>query len=423
MTRVLLVEDSPTDAQQISDELNAAEPRFEIIHVSTLKEAAAARGYDVVLLDLGLPDSEGRNTVEGMLAATEQPVVIVSRNGHDELVRFALESGCSDYIVKGSGADVRRAVDHALHRARHSRTLVERHTVLQGVFSALFKQWPMGSEPQDALPAIIIEADGSVLRATPAGASCVAETGVDLARLMAVHRRSLAAHQSVTEPLGAWDLMLAPRPNHQGQAVGIFFKGNGQTRRHSDPSLAHHHFRTPITPILLDASTLQMTGADERRVQRIKQNAARLQRFAAQYVDLVALDQGTLPLHQEPTDLAPFLGRLGVAAHVPARLDAVCDPKRFEALVREIVQRGDEVAIEARVEDSEIVVEVTLRGWQGAAPDDLLTPYEVPSQSDPGGLEMYLGRRVLRATGGDLELSRRADDLVCILRLPHVGSG
>ena len=64
--RVLLVEDSPTDAQLLQEHLSLVDSeRFEVTHLEHLEEALVRlreEPFDVVLLDLSLPDSTGHDT-------------------------------------------------------------------------------------------------------------------------------------------------------------------------------------------------------------------------------------------------------------------------------------------------------------------------------------------------------------------------
>ena len=67
MLRVLLVEDNPGDAELVRKSLTDARgPPFDLVAVDTLDDALEAgrnRPFDVVLLDLNLPDSDGVETV------------------------------------------------------------------------------------------------------------------------------------------------------------------------------------------------------------------------------------------------------------------------------------------------------------------------------------------------------------------------
>ena len=108
MIKVLLVEDNPIDAQLTQDLLGEwALDQFDISHAPILAEGLAklSRGrFDVVLLDLSLPDTHGLSTVTQVLATSpDVPVVVLS--GHDDhpLALQALQHGAQDYLVKGHG--------------------------------------------------------------------------------------------------------------------------------------------------------------------------------------------------------------------------------------------------------------------------------------------------------------------------------
>lgn len=122
--RVLLVEDDPGDAHLVKRALTRMiKPRFIVTHVETLESGLHALsqgdGFDVVLLDLSLPDSFGMHTLMSMQqAAPRLPIVIMT--GHDD-PKFAegmLEAGAQDYLVKSGdpGSMVARAIRYAITR-------------------------------------------------------------------------------------------------------------------------------------------------------------------------------------------------------------------------------------------------------------------------------------------------------------------
>jgi diguanylate cyclase (GGDEF)-like protein/PAS domain S-box-containing protein len=135
---VLLVEDNPGDARLVEIMLSEADPAgFEVAHVGCLREAlerlngspdgSAYDGrYDVVLLDLSLPDSRGLETVERVrLAAPLTPVVILSGQDDEETALQALKSGAQDYLVKGRGDGelVARSIRYSIERKRVEEAL------------------------------------------------------------------------------------------------------------------------------------------------------------------------------------------------------------------------------------------------------------------------------------------------------------
>jgi diguanylate cyclase (GGDEF)-like protein len=129
--RVLLVEDNPGDARLV--EIMLSEPGlmrdFEITHASRLGEAVEAlegSPFDVVLLDLSLPDSSGMETVERVrTAASRTPVVVLSGQDDEQTALRALQGGAEDYLVKGRGDGdlVARAIRYAIQRKKAEERL------------------------------------------------------------------------------------------------------------------------------------------------------------------------------------------------------------------------------------------------------------------------------------------------------------
>ncbi len=99
--RLLLVEDDST----ISDPLLEGLRRegFEVELAPTGAAALAAAPVDLVLLDLGLPDLEGRVVCQELRAASNVPIIVVTARS-DEIDRVVLlELGADDYVVKPFG--------------------------------------------------------------------------------------------------------------------------------------------------------------------------------------------------------------------------------------------------------------------------------------------------------------------------------
>jgi DNA-binding response OmpR family regulator len=99
--RLLVVEDDP----RISDPLQEGLRRegYDVVVVSTGTDALAADPADLVLLDLGLPDLDGRVVCRELRARSAIPIIVVSARG-DEIDRvMLLELGADDYVVKPFG--------------------------------------------------------------------------------------------------------------------------------------------------------------------------------------------------------------------------------------------------------------------------------------------------------------------------------
>lgn len=99
--RLLLVEDDPTISEPLADGLRRE--GFEVVLAATGAEALAASPVDLVLLDLGLPDLEGRVVCQELRAVSAVPIIVVTARS-DEIDRVVLlELGADDYVVKPFG--------------------------------------------------------------------------------------------------------------------------------------------------------------------------------------------------------------------------------------------------------------------------------------------------------------------------------
>jgi signal transduction histidine kinase/DNA-binding NarL/FixJ family response regulator len=102
---ILLVEDHPGDARLVREVLADADTlSYQIKHAMRLDDGLAylaEGGIDVVLLDLGLPDAQGLETVVRMIAAAPAlPIVVLTSLEDEELAREALRVGAQDYLPK-----------------------------------------------------------------------------------------------------------------------------------------------------------------------------------------------------------------------------------------------------------------------------------------------------------------------------------
>lgn len=127
--RVLLIEDDPGDALLVKTALKEARSvSFVAMHETTLTDAierlTVSSTFDVVLLDLGLPDSESADTLPRLLAAVP-PVPIVVMTGLDapQAAEHAIELGAQDFMVKDEmdSRSLARTLQNAIYRFRSER--------------------------------------------------------------------------------------------------------------------------------------------------------------------------------------------------------------------------------------------------------------------------------------------------------------
>lgn len=123
--QVLLVEDSPTDAQLFQHIFfRAATGDWKLIHVERLSEAIAVcqtQSFNLALLDLRLPDSEGLDTISDFnQAVPDVPIIILTMFDDEELAIQAMAQGAQDYLVKDRVTTqlLRRSIRYAIERSQ-----------------------------------------------------------------------------------------------------------------------------------------------------------------------------------------------------------------------------------------------------------------------------------------------------------------
>jgi signal transduction histidine kinase/HPt (histidine-containing phosphotransfer) domain-containing protein len=129
--RILLVEDNDADALIVVEALEeAAAVRFDLTRAVRLGDALSrlqASAFDVVLLDLSLPDSRGIETFRRLAPqATHLPIVVLSGFSDHAMALDAVAEGAQDYLVKGrtSPDTLVRSIRYAMERKRIADELV-----------------------------------------------------------------------------------------------------------------------------------------------------------------------------------------------------------------------------------------------------------------------------------------------------------
>ena len=120
---ILLIEDNPGDRRLIHEMLaEAGNVAFDVQYADRLQAAMeylGQNGVEVILLDLGLPDSQGLETLRKVYAqASEMPIVVLT-GLNDEMVGVqAINEGAQDYLIKGQVDTqlLRRTIRYAIER-------------------------------------------------------------------------------------------------------------------------------------------------------------------------------------------------------------------------------------------------------------------------------------------------------------------
>lgn len=137
--KVLLIEDNPGDALLIRTVLaDSAAMRFDLDWTDDLQKGIqhlTEASPDVVLLDLGLPMSEGLGSLKKVLTCLPAvpPVIVLSGMSNEDLALKAVQWGAQDYLIKGQvdGAMVVRAIRYAIERSQARLALEEARDELE----------------------------------------------------------------------------------------------------------------------------------------------------------------------------------------------------------------------------------------------------------------------------------------------------
>ncbi len=103
--KILLIEDNPGDAKSIREMLKETDDNlYEVVHTTRLDDGIkiiVRDDFDLILLDLGLPDSEGMDTFNIMkYNAPDIPIIVLTGLKEDIFAVSAVGRGAQDYLVK-----------------------------------------------------------------------------------------------------------------------------------------------------------------------------------------------------------------------------------------------------------------------------------------------------------------------------------
>ncbi len=136
--RILLVEDNPGDADLIIDLLSEHPVvDFNFCCESYLKDAVARLSqetFDLILLDLGLPDSNGLKTLNAILKhAPDQAAIVITGVDDEKTGLDAVRQGAQDYLVKGQIDSnlLPRALIYAYERKRMEQQIRQLNAELE----------------------------------------------------------------------------------------------------------------------------------------------------------------------------------------------------------------------------------------------------------------------------------------------------
>jgi len=147
---ILLVDDDPQDRRLVEVTLARSNPpmQYNVETAGTLSEATrrlSNGSYDVVLLDLNLPDSSGIDTIQqAQDTNSDASIVVLTGLDDEEMGLEAIRRGAEDYLIKGKSLEhiLVRTIRYSLERKRVRQRITETEnrfrSVVQTAGSAIF---------------------------------------------------------------------------------------------------------------------------------------------------------------------------------------------------------------------------------------------------------------------------------------------
>ncbi len=151
--KILLVEDSKISAMITTSLINSFDDKYRIEVVNTLHKAInklSNEQFDIILLDLTLPDSSGYETFQSISdKALDIPIIILSGSNDEKVVLKAIENGAQDYLFKEELAksSLRRSILYAMERHNFSKALNEKNKIIkenEKMFKEILSNYPDG---------------------------------------------------------------------------------------------------------------------------------------------------------------------------------------------------------------------------------------------------------------------------------------
>lgn len=134
LDRILVVDDEPQIQRFLKPALNAA--GYEVVEAATGAEAlkaVATAAPDVVILDLGLPDMDGKDVVAQLRGWSDIPIIILSARDRESEKIASLDLGADDYVEKPFGIGELTARIRTALRRKNKESAVATHFTIDGL--------------------------------------------------------------------------------------------------------------------------------------------------------------------------------------------------------------------------------------------------------------------------------------------------
>jgi two-component system, OmpR family, KDP operon response regulator KdpE len=176
VSRVLVVDDEPGLRRALAINLRARGYEVTVAADGAAALAAASqKPPDAVVLDLGLPDMDGTEVIEGLRGWTQTPIIVLSARAGEPDKVVALDAGADDYVTKPFG------MDELLARLR----------------AALRRQAPVDESPVVTTPSFTVDLAAKTVRDGDGVAVRLTPTEWQLLEVLVRNRGKLVGHRTL----------------------------------------------------------------------------------------------------------------------------------------------------------------------------------------------------------------------------------
>jgi PAS domain S-box-containing protein len=438
---LLLVDDDSVDRRLVVKALNRFSHivKFDIETAGTLSETMehlSSGGYDVVLLDLTLPDSSGIDTVQEVNATDSNvPIVVLTGLSDERMALHAIEKGAADYLVKGKFSDdgLMRAIRYAIERKRPEQKLKNAAKEWRATFDSIadfisivdkdFKITRVNRALSDAFGVRPQELIG---RRCHNVYKCTGRDSASCPHLKTLKTRKASSLEFYEERLGIYlEVATSPIIDENGQITGsvhiakditerkrVEQERKEQARLKSEfVATVSHEIRTPLS-IFKNIISNALAGVMGQLSPKLRENLEmanrtinRLTRIVSDFLDISKIEAGKMKLLRTQFDIqlaiADSVNRLGP---LQALINLISNAIKF-------APEDGHVDVRAEVLDGKVAVEVEDDG-PGIGSSDLEKIFDrfvqIEKQVGPGehgtGLGLSIAKEVVELHGGKIEV-------------------
>jgi len=467
----LLVDDDIAD-RRLAEQLLAKCPQpveFTVDSVGRLSEAIECLGnaeYDIVLLDLGLPDSRGIGAVRKISEVDPHiPIVVLTGLDDDETGLLAVKNGAADYLVKGQPLEniLVRTIRYAIERKQTEKGLkalaeeLKRNNHELQISKASFHN--VVQRDQDGI--LVVDREGIVVFANPAAEAIFGRSQDELLGesigLPLANRTTEIGIIRKAGQTGIGDMRTVETEWRQKDAHLIMItditkrklaeenlrKANEKLREYNQLkdefiSTASHELRTPLS-IIMGAIRLVLDEIPGKIVEEQRdvlatamESVKRLSRLVNSLLNISKIESGILELQKTVVNICELIKdtvsdyknlarqkALSLDCEVPEYSVDIClDPDKTREVLINLISNsikftpeGGWVKVSCTKQDGEVLVSVQDSGV-GIAKEDIPKLFDKFTQfgrkTHPGeegtGLGLAIAKKLVEMHGGKIEV-------------------